>query len=183
MMILALQGIVWAGPQEEIQVNKTVSGQNWDFTVISIQNTGRQSWEVETYRLNQYKSLNVKDENLCSWRLKIKAGYKNLEREDLTFRSDWIDVRYTTKEMASSVPRNIIGVIMHPSFLDKMSGGIELTPQGPRGTPLSPISMDLLFLAPKNTEEITKKFVAFLDYPEVQIISLQQKEEIGGKPK
>lgn len=118
---------------------------------------------------------------MCFWRLKIKAEYKNWERENLEFNFNWIDVIYTTKEMAIPNSRNIAGVIMFSSSLDRMiSGEVKITPLG---TQPSPISGDLLFLAPKNKEEITHMCVTFLDYPKVQIIPPQQKEEIGGKPK
>jgi hypothetical protein len=70
--MLASHGIVWTNPGEKIQINRTVSGENWNLTVMSVQNTEKQEWR-EAALTSRYRK--IKDENICFWKFEIKIIY------------------------------------------------------------------------------------------------------------
>jgi hypothetical protein len=163
-------------------INTTVSGENWDFTVISMENTRKDEWPAlgigETYKA-------IKEENLCFWRLKIKARYKKPEKGSPEFKSKWVTVVYEKTGNPIATTQEMTGVIpVGASAKDSAIFG-EVTVRNTPSKASDPFVMDLLLIAPKRIKDITSMYVEFLDYPKVQIVPLQassanQKQEFVG---
>lgn len=63
----------------------TVSGENWSFTVRSVDNTGAQRWRVANApSLYKKTYLEIEDESRCFWRLKVDVTSMNNASEFLT---------------------------------------------------------------------------------------------------
>ncbi len=173
---IALCSVVWATPQKTFQVYEKVSSQNWDFFVISVEHTGSQSWKTLA-ELGKDNYLELNDQSLCFWRLKFKADYRHLAKS-ADFISSWVDVIYTKKENPREMAGNILAVILSDSALAPMvmRTPLQMSPSVKDGSTLSSptISLDMLFAAPKNIEEITSLSVAFLDCPKIQLIPTKE---------
>lgn len=153
-----------SGPRQSKEI--TISGKDWDFTVYSIENTGKQEW-TDTYRGQIY----VKDKSQSFWKLNIDTRYK--KKGMATFSIKWVKIIYTTLA-GESHESEIIGQTSTDGSSTFGASSISITPPIDAGDNhvIKLAISDFLFLAPKDTEEITSMTVKFREYPEVQI-SLQ----------
>lgn len=137
------------------------SGENWDVIMTSIENTGKQKWK-ETAAFESYKE--IRDKTLAFWKITVDLKYKE---GPLKFKTSWIDVIYKT-HTGEHHENNIVGFISTWSLAEDEAifGAFEITSPTKENASQS---LSYLFLAPKDTEEITYMAVKFREYPEVQI--------------
>ena len=67
-----------AQPHEKIAVNRSVSCGDWDFKVVSVENTGNREWRSQDF-LRKYAP---KEPSACFWRLAATVQFKEGPREE-----------------------------------------------------------------------------------------------------
>jgi len=92
-----LFSILIYGPQIKAFAEHTsgfhsVSGPNWEFRVISIENTGKQRWKSSGPKLGKVYHIGIKEENLSFWRIKAEVKRKTY---GIDFNSKWVKLTYT----------------------------------------------------------------------------------------
>lgn len=143
-----------------------VSGPNWEFRVLSIENTGKQKWKSSGSKLGKIYHIGIKEENMSFWRIKAEIKRKI---HGIDFDSQWIKLIYRmykgeqkSVEAAANI-MNIMGEEVASTGSFKISFG--------RKKLSKPLELDLLFLAPKNNGDIKYMDLQFLDYTKINLIS------------
>jgi hypothetical protein len=121
--------------------SQSISGPNWDFRVLSVENTGKRKWNVA----NIYnKSAELNDPELTFWRVKAeltpkKPGY---------IKSKWFELIYTTEKGGKKASKSIAQI---PGIMGDaaMMGSSNIS-----FTKLNPVKLDLLFAGPQNTNDV-----------------------------
>ena len=82
--------------------------------------------------------------------------------------SNWIQLKYTTfkGDKKNRAPAASISKLLGSSWA--VSGGFTMTFSKPNLE--TPVALDLLFVAPKKTDDVEYMSVQFLDYPKVEVI-------------
>ena len=139
---------------------KSVAGSNWDFKVLSVENTGKQRWKETQLQFGKVHYIVIKDDNLSFWRLKAKV---TPEKQGY-LKPEMIKLVYTTQDgkTESRLPAAHIADSMGNAA---MSGSFTLT-----FGPDKPVKLDLLFLAPRNSDAVSSMHVRYLDNGEVRLI-------------
>jgi hypothetical protein len=141
----------------------TVSGESWVFKVLSLENTGKQKWQKAGVMMKA-PYFQIKEDKYTFWRTKVEIKRKS---PDQKITSSWIRLIYNTTE-GNEKQSNAVACIPGAFGDAAMVGTVTITPSNPD---LSvPVEMDLLFIAPKATENVDYMAVQFLDYPQVQVI-------------
>ena len=146
---------------------KSTAGQNWEVTVLSVQNTGQTSWRQVTSPLDVPRYQEIPKGGLVFWRLKVEVRRKQAP-DDAEFDSQWIQVRYRDKS-GTARQEDIAAV------LEKDSGGLgqddvaafgryKLWNADPR------MVKEFLFVGPQRVSDVVVMSVTVLDYPEVQVL-------------
>jgi len=142
----------------------TVSGPNWDLKLLSVENTGEQRWEKASFKLGSTSYIKVNEDDLSFWRVKVEVRRK---KHGLDFSSDWIQLIYTTHKGGKSRKTAAAIIIRWMGDSAAVSGPSTVEFKNPD---LSiPTKWDLLFLAPKNSNDVDYMAVQLLDYPKVQV--------------
>jgi len=159
---LAFYGLKMVAFAEQTSGFKPVSGPNWVFKVLSVENTKLQKWKEQKFSPMQDSHIVAKDKSLSFWRMKCEVRRKKV---DLEMQSDWIQLIYET-DKNRTIRRSPAAYFLFGEGAS--TGGLSVSSKKPD---LSiPFKLDLLFIAPKNTEEVKYMAVQFLDYPKVQVI-------------
>ena len=147
--------------------SQSISGPNWDFRVLSVENTGKQKWKMDPLsgKLGKVYHIRIKEEKQCFWRIKAEVKRK---KHGLDFDSQWIKLTYRVHmgeqksvEAAANI-MDFMGEKVASSGSFKISFG--------RKKLTEPLELDLLFLAPKNSSDIKYIDLQFLDYPIIHLI-------------
>ena len=144
----------------------TVSGPNWEFRVLSVENTGKQRWKSSGFQLGKVYHIGIKEENLSFWRIKAEVKRK---KPGIDFDSQWMKLIYRVYkgEQKSVEPVASVGNFMGEEEVAS-TGSFKIS--FGRQKLSKPLDLDLLFLAPKNSSDIKYMDLQFLDYAKVQLI-------------
>lgn len=144
---------------------QSVSGSNWEFRVLSVENTGKQRWKSSGPKLGKVYHINIKEEKLSFWRIKAEVKRKT---HGIEFDSQWVKLTYRVykgEEKSAEAVANIMD-FMGEKVASKGSFKISFG----RKKISEPLELDLLFLAPKNSSDIKYMYLQFLDYAKVRLI-------------
>lgn len=161
-----------------INVGHTVSARDWEFTVVSVENTGLTTWsEWNPYGTKEHKAA----EDNSFWKLKTSRRYKGPHSEEAHFHSNWIMIEFATAR-GKQQKRPLVAVIT-----DKLgavfSSVHEVAPPYIEGHPgVVPRDLEFLFIAPADVREISSMSVRFLDYQAVPVISPHAAPSVGQPP-
>jgi class 3 adenylate cyclase len=147
--------------------SRSLSGPNWDFRVLSVENTGKQKWKMGSLvgKLGKVYHIGIKEEKLCFWRIKAEVKRK---KRGLDFDSQWVKLTYRVHmgeqkiiEAVASI-NDLMGEEVASTGSFKISFGRKKLSE--------PLDLDLLFLAPMNSSDIKYMDLQFLDYAKVRLI-------------
>jgi hypothetical protein len=164
---LNIQGITKkTNTDKQVSGFEPVSGPNWEFIVLSVENTGKQRWESSGPKLDKVYHISINEENLSFWRVKAEVRRK---KSGIDFDSQWVKLTYRVykdKQKSVQIVANIIN-LMGKKVASKGNFQISFG----RRKLSEPLDLDLLFLAPKNSGDIKYMHLQFLDYDIVRVIS------------
>jgi class 3 adenylate cyclase/tetratricopeptide (TPR) repeat protein len=144
--------------------SQSISGPNWDFRVLSVENTGKQKWKMGPV-LGKVYHIGIKEEKLCFWRIKAEVKRK---KRGLGFDSQWIKLTY---RVHMGEQKSVEAVASISDLMgQKIASAGSFTISFGRKKLSEPLDLDLLFLAPKNSSDIKYMDLQFLDYAKVRLI-------------
>lgn len=151
---------------QEFKVGKSVSSKNWDITIVSVMDTGMNSWPILS-KVPQFRVL----KKGTYWKLKLRATY-NGSAEKIGFWGTWVIATFTIhgQPPIQRISR-MDGVIPH----DPSSSSSSKTNKAIFGDPLVgtrtskiPFEMEFLFAAPP-LKDISSMQVQVLDCDPIKI--------------
>ncbi|MGD2126732.1 MAG: hypothetical protein PVG99_11675 [Desulfobacteraceae bacterium] len=142
----------------------TVSGPNWGLKLLAVENTGKRRWEKASFKLGSTSYIRINEDDLSFWRVRAEVRRK---KHGLDFSSDWIQLIYTTHKGGKSRKTAAASIISWMGDSAAASGSFTIEFNNPDLS--TPTKLDLLFLAPKNSNDVDYMAVQLLDYPKVQV--------------
>jgi len=145
---------------------RSVSGPNWEFKVISVENTGKQSWKSWGPKLGKEYHIGIKEEKLTFWRIKAEVKRK---MKGTDFDSQWVKLTYRvykSEKKSGEAAANIMDIMG-----DKVASAGSYKISFGRKKLSEPLNLDMLFIAPKNSSDIKYMELNFLDYPKISLIT------------
>jgi hypothetical protein len=145
---------------------ETASGPNWEFRVLSVENTGKQRWESSGSKLNKVYHISINEENLSFWRVKAEVKRK---KSGIDFDSQWVKLTYRVYKGKQSSVEAVANIINLMGKKVASKGNIKVS--FGRRKLSEPLDLDLLFLAPKDSRDIKDMYLHLLNYAKVRVMS------------
>ncbi len=182
---------------EEFRVDRSTACGEWDFKVISVENSGAREWPMgESLGLRAAFPLR---EDSCFWRLKAQVRFNGGRRkEPIVFRqvldappdSVMTSVIYGERFARTNLPglKTAVSVLYNTSGLSHLSPMVASLVYTPGGTAqfllpmelkrldeqskeyLPDFDLDYLFIAPRETTSISSMSIRLNDCPGIQVL-------------
>jgi hypothetical protein len=144
---------------------QSVSGPNWEFRVISVENTGKQWWKSAGPNLGKVYQIGTEEEKLSFWRIKAEVKRKIT---GIDFDSQWVKLTYRVYKGEKKSVEAVANIMDFMGEKVASSGSFKIS--FGRKKLSEPLELDLLFLAPKNSIDIKYMDLQFLDYEKIHLI-------------
>ena len=142
-----------------------VSGANWEFRVLAVENTGKQSWKSWGPKLGREYRIKINEDEMTFWRIKAEVIRK---RRGLDFDSQWVKLIY---RLYKGEQKNAGSAAMIMDMMgEKVASSGNFNISFGRKKLSEPLDLDLLFVAPLNSSDIEYMHLQFLDYDKVRLI-------------
>lgn len=150
---------------ENEAVFQPVSGANWEFRVLAVENTGKQSWKSWGPKLGREYRIKINEDAMTFWRIKAEVIRK---RRGLDFDSQWVKLIY---RLYKGEQKNAGSAAMIMDIMgEKVASSGNFNISFGRKKLSEPLDLDLLFVAPLNSNDIEYMHLQFLDYDKVRLI-------------